>query len=551
MAQFNDSNTNAQVEELHHKEEERLIASLASTHGYGYVNLKDRPLNADALSLISESDSKRGELAVFARSGYTVSVALKNTNNEATAFLLKSLVDKGLTPEIYLTSQRSLDHAWERFKEIDKTKAKIKGVLDVDAEMIQALMKDIHSHLDISERVARIQTEHSTMSTSKIIEIIFGGALALNASDIHIEPELATTRVRYRLDGVLFDVCSVEKEISLHIVSRLKLLSGLKLNIRKESQDGRFTFDVGPRNVEVRSSVIPGAQGESIVMRLLDPDASSFKIENLGLNTILHDLLMNELKRPNGAIITTGPTGSGKTSALYSFLLHIHTPELKILTLEDPVEYKLPGIVQTQVSDKYSFAEGLRSMLRQDPDVILIGEIRDREVAETAIHAALTGHLVFSTLHTNSAAGAFARLIDIGVDSRMIGSAINLILGQRLVRVLCEKCKKERDITTEEQKLFQRILGTPVAIHSIFDAQGCEACSMNGYKGRVGVFEAIRIDSAVENAVLNDTREQSILEASKPQGIPSMQQDALYKVLAGTTSLDEVSRVLDLYHIDD
>jgi type II secretory ATPase GspE/PulE/Tfp pilus assembly ATPase PilB-like protein len=551
MAQFDDSATNARIEDLHHKEEERLIASLAPTYGYQYVNLKDHPLNAEALSLISEADSKRGELAVFAKNGFSVSVAIKNTNNEALPFLLKSLTDKGFTPELYLTSQRSLDHAWERFKEIGKTTAKIRGVLDVDAEMITTLMSEIHSHLDVSERVVRVQNERSTMSTSKIIEIIFGGALALNASDIHIEPEAVTTRVRYRIDGVLVDVCAVSRDISLHIVSRLKLLSGLKLNLRKESQDGRFTFNIGTRDVEVRSSVIPGAQGESIVMRLLDPDASSFRIENLGLNTTLHDILMGELKRPNGAIITTGPTGSGKTSALYSFLLHIHTPELKILTLEDPVEYKLPGIVQTQVSDRYSFAEGLRSMLRQDPDVILIGEIRDREVAETAIHAALTGHLVFSTLHTNSAAGAFARLIDIGVDSRMIGSAINLILGQRLVRVLCPTCKKERPITTEEQKLFQRILGTPVAIHSIFDAVGCEACGTSGYKGRVGVFEAIRIDSAVEEAVLNDTREQAILEAAKPQGIPTMQQDGLYKVLAGVTSIDEVSRVLDLYHMDD
>ena len=551
MAQFDDSGTNARLDELHTREEERYVASLAPTYGYQYVNLLERPIDANALVLISENDSRKGELAVFARAGYTVSVALKNTNNESTPFILKTLVDRGLTPELYLASERSLSHAWDRYKEIGKTTAQIKGVLDVDAEMIQALMSDIHTPLDVSEKVNRIQAEHSSMSTSKIIEIIFGGALALNASDIHIEPEAITTRIRYRLDGVLFDVCAIEKEISHHIVSRLKLLSGLKLNVRKESQDGRFTFNIGTRDVEVRSSVIPGAQGESIVMRLLDPDASSFKIENLGLNTVLYDLMMSELKRPNGAIITTGPTGSGKTSALYSFLLHIHTPELKILTLEDPVEYKLPGIVQTQVSSTYSFAEGLRSMLRQDPDVILIGEIRDREVAETAIHAALTGHLVFSTLHTNSAAGAFARLIDIGVDSRMIGSAINLILGQRLVRVLCEKCKKERAITTEEQALFQRVLGVPLSIHNIFDAQGCEACGGNGYKGRIGVFEAIRVDSAVENAVLNDTREQAILESARPQGIPTMQQDALYKVLAGITSLDEVSRVLDFYHMND
>jgi type II secretory ATPase GspE/PulE/Tfp pilus assembly ATPase PilB-like protein len=252
------------------------------------------------------------------------------------------------------------------------------------------------------------------------------------------------------------------------------------------------------------------------------------------------------LGRPNGAIITTGPTGSGKTTALYSFLLAIHKPGIKILTLEDPIEYKLPGIVQTQVSHNFTFAEGLRAMLRQDPDVILVGEIRDREVAETAVQAALTGHLVFSTLHTNNAAGAFARLIDLGVDPRTIGSACNIILAQRLVRILCTKCKVERDITTEEQKMIQGILEQPIAIHTVFDAKGCDACGGSGYKGRIGVFEAILIDDSVEAAVINDTRESIILEAAKHQNIPSMQQDGVLKALAGTTSLDELSRVLDL-----
>ena len=402
--------------------------------------------------------------------------------------------------------------------------------------------------MQVSEQMLDLQRENSVTRTSKILSVMFGGALALKASDIHIEPEVTATRIRFRLDGVLVDVCDINSEAATQIISRLKLLSGLKLNIHKEAQDGRFTFDIGSREVEVRSSIIPGAFGESMVMRLLDPSASSFSIENLGLNAKLHDIITEELKRPNGAIITTGPTGSGKTSALYSFLLAVHTPELKIVTLEDPVEYKLPGIVQTQITDSYSFAEGLRSILRQDPDVILIGEIRDREVAETAVHAALTGHLVFSTLHTNSAAGAFARLVDLGVDARTIGSACNIILGQRLVRILCSECKVERNITTEEQTMLQRILKAPLAIHTIFDAKGCDVCGHTGYRGRVGVFEAILIDEEVENAVIRDTRESTIREASEHQGIPTMQQDGILKVLAGITSLDEVSRVLDLYH---
>ncbi len=550
MARFDDSATNARIGELHRAEEERLVQSLASKYGHPYVNLFETAIDVEALRLLTEEESRHAELAVFAQGNGTVSVAIRNPNHPEVPEVVGKLEKMHLTPTLFLASLPSITHAWDRYHDVQHTTAQAKGVLDVDPELIKKFAQEITSYLDVGSRVATIQKENSATRTSKVIAVVFGGALALNASDIHIEPEALAVRIRYRLDGVLWDICDIEKGIAAQIVSRLKLLSGLKLNVRKEAQDGRFTFDIGTREVEVRSSVIPGAYGESMVMRLLDPSASSFKIENLGLNAKLSEVVHEELARPNGAIITTGPTGSGKTTALYSFLLSIHTPELKILTLEDPVEYKLPGIVQTQVHKDYSFASGLRAMLRQDPDVILIGEIRDREVAETAIHAALTGHLVFSTLHTNSAAGAFARLIDIGVDPRMIGSAINLIIGQRLVRLLCPTCKLEREMTTEEQKLAQRILGTPIAIHTIFDSKGCDACSESGYRGRTGVFEAIRVDKEVEAIVLTDTRESVIWEAARHQGIPTMQQDGILKVLAGLTSLDEVSRVLDLYHVD-
>ena len=550
MAQFDDTLTNTRLDELRHKEEERLIETLAPKYGFPYVNLKDRAIDTDALKLFSEEESRRGECAAFARGNQSVSIALRNPKNPEVMALTEKLKAQNLSPLFYLASHESIAHAWERYHDIEHTTAQVKGVLDVDPEIIATFAKEIHTYLDVAEKVKTLAAEQNVTKTSKTVGVVFGGALSLGASDIHIEPEAEVVRVRYRLDGVLFDVCGLEKELARHIVSRLKLLSGLKLNVRKEAQDGRFTFDVGTRQVEVRASVIPGGYGESMVMRLLDPNASSFKIENLGLSTKLFAVVEDELKRPTGAIITTGPTGSGKTSALYSFLLKIHTPELKIITLEDPIEYKLPGVVQTQVSGSYSFDEGLRSVLRQDPDVILIGEIRDREVAETAMHAALTGHLVFSTLHTNSAAGAFARLIDLGVSAETIGSAANIFLGQRLVRVLCTKCKTERDMTVEEQKLVQRIMEKPVAIHTVFGAKGCDACGMSGYKGRTGVFEAVRIDKEVSEAIRLDTRERSIREAAKHQGIQTMQQDGIMKVLAGITSLDEVSRVLDLYHFD-
>ena len=547
MTQFHDQAAAKQIGELKHREEEAYIQNLAPQYGYQYVDLEDVPIDVDALQTFTEEESRRGELAVFAQGNEKVSVAIKNPGNEHLVDLLSRITNKNLYPAFFLVSMHSLEHAWSRYKDVRQTSAETRGVLGVDLESIKEFARDIHIPADVATKIRAIEKENSSARVSKTLELIFGGALSLAASDVHIEPEATVVRVRYRLDGVLSDVSDLEKHHAMLVISRLKLLAGLKLNVKKEAQDGRFTFNVGDREVEVRASVIPGAYGESMVMRLLDPSVTNFQFETLGLNKKLYDIMVEELGRPNGAIITTGPTGSGKTTALYAFLQFVHTPQIKIITLEDPVEYKVPGIVQTQVSPAYSFAEGLRSVLRQDPDVIMVGEIRDREVAETAVHAALTGHLVFSTLHTNSAVGAFPRLIDIGIDARMIGSAFNLILGQRLVRKLCAKCKVERDTTTEEQQLIARVMEQPIAMHRIHTAPGCEACNMTGYKGRIGVFEAVRVDDAVESAIINDPREIAILEAAKPQGIPTMQQDGIMKVLAGITSLDEVSRVLDLY----
>jgi type II secretory ATPase GspE/PulE/Tfp pilus assembly ATPase PilB-like protein len=550
MPRFDDTATNIHVGELHRAEEERLVSALAVRQNLPYINLFETPIDIGALRLLTETESRSGELAVFAQKGHEVHVAVRNPNHPGVPDVMKKLDAARLTPVLHLASFPSVTHAWDRYKDIQQTTARAGGVLDVDYELIEKFMKEVTSHLDVGARVATAEREQSPTRTSNVIALFFGGALALRASDIHIEPEQAATRIRYRLDGVLWDVCDIQHDLAQHIVSRLKLLSGLKLNVRKLAQDGRFTFRLSAREVEVRTSVIPGGFGESVVMRLLDPSVANLTLDNLDLNPKLRSVLAEELARPNGAILTTGPTGSGKTTALYTFLATLNSPELKIVTIEDPIEYKLPGIVQTQATKGFSFADGLRSMLRQDPDVILIGEIRDKEVAETAIHAALTGHLVLSTLHTNSAVGAFPRLIDIGVDPHMLGSAINLVLGQRLVRTLCDACKVEREMTTEEQKLAQRIIKTPLAIHTTFDAKGCDACSHSGYKGRVGVFEAVRMDTVVEAAILKDPRESVIREAAAHQEIPTMQQDGVMKVLAGITTFDEIGRVLDLQHTE-
>ncbi len=545
--QFDDTRANAKIAELRHREEESLVSALAPKYGYEYIDLSDVAIDAEALRTITEEESRRAEAAIFAQGNGSLSLAIRNPNHPEVTPLLERLKALHHTPIIFMASMASLEHAWERYQDTKKASAETRGVLDLNIKTINQHAKEIKTYLDVSAKMATIVKAGGSEKITETIELFFGGALALGASDIHIEPAQSSARIRYRLDGVLSDVCDIDRYLYDHVMSRLKLLSGVKLNVHKSAQDGRFTLDLGEREIEVRASVIPGGYGESIVMRLLDPSASNFRFELLGLNTRLHDVMMEELARPNGAIITTGPTGSGKTTALYAFLQVVHTPQIKVITLEDPIEYKVPGIVQTQITGTYTFAEGLRAVLRQDPDVIMVGEIRDREVAETAVHAALTGHLVFSTLHTNSAVGGFARLVDLGVDPKMIASAFNIMLGQRLVRVLCEHCKVARQTTAEEQNLIHKIMAQPVEIDSLYTAPGCEACSFTGFKGRIGVFEAIRVDDAVEQAVLTDPRESVILEAAKPQGIPSMQQDGVMKVLAGITSLDELSRVLDLH----
>ena len=548
MPQFDDNIINTRVSELHHKEEEALIQSMASRYGVQYTDLHGITIDTDALTLLPEETARQAELAIFSERNKSLNIAVRNPTNPKTKEQIDILHGQGYEAVIYLVSPRSLEHAWERYKDATHANAEKKGVLDVDPNAIDALSKEIATHLDVQTKILEVQASNDAAKVSHIIEIAFGGALALGASDIHIEPEKNTIRLRYRIDGVLWDVTDIDQSMYKLINSRLKLLSGLTLNIKDEAQDGRFTFTVGTRSLEIRASVIPGAYGESIVMRLLDPSALSFSLDNLGLNDALHAAITEELARPNGAIITTGPTGSGKTTALYAFMQQVHTSEKKIITIEDPIEYKLDGVVQTQVEDDYTFATGLRAVLRQDPDIIMIGEIRDREVAETAVHAALTGHLVFSTLHTNSAAGAFSRLIDLGVDARSIGSAFNIILGQRLVRKLCEACKVSRDTTTEEQKIIARITGETPHQHTVYESKGCEECGGSGFKGRIGIFEAIRVDAAVESAALSDSREENILEAAATQNIPTMAEDGIQKVLAGVTSLEELARVVDLYN---
>lgn len=555
MVQFDDTYNAAKMASLRKNEEEHLLQQLAAQYGYSYVSLPGITINPEALLTITEDEAHEAKAAGFELKNKQLSIAIRNPNNPATTALIEKLKAAGWKLTIMMCSTASLEHAWARYEDQKQSVATRQGVLDIDPDAIAALIKKLKALEDVSAYIIDIRTLNSARRISQTLEAVFAGAIALGASDVHLEPEATNVRVRYRLDGVLHDVINLQHVVFDRLISRLKLLSGMRLNVRDEAQDGRFSFTIGEQDVEVRASIIPGSSGESMVMRLLDPSVASFQFESLGLNSVMKSVMEAELARPNGLIITTGPTGSGKTTALYAFLQKVHTEDRKIITIEDPVEYKLDDIVQTQVSDDYSFASGLRAVLRQDPDVIMIGEIRDAEVAQTALHAAQTGHLVFSTLHTNSAVGAFPRLIDLGVDYRTLGSAINIILGQRLVRVLCEQCKSTYEASPAEEVVVREglqghpappTLTTPLMLYK---APGCAFCSESGYKGRQGIYEAVRMDAVVEEAILRDPREHIIVEASQGQGIPSMVHDGLEKVLSGTTSLEELQRVIDVHSL--
>jgi type IV pilus assembly protein PilB len=488
--------------------------------------------------------------------GKKVKVAMLSPDHDETIKAVAEIEKKGYEVARVIASQNSLEKAWSRYKDLSFSTETKAGALDVSSSDIETFTKNIHSTEEVRASVTEILKLKKAFRISKILEIVLGGALATNASDIHIEPEEEYARLRYRLDGVLTDIINFDLETFALLLSRIKLLSGLKLNVKSEAQDGRFSIKLGDTDIEIRTSMLPGAYSESVVLRILNPKSIQVSLESLGIPTRLWDVIQKEISKPNGMVLTTGPTGSGKTTTLYAFLRKIHTPDVKIITIEDPIEYHLPGIVQTQVnSDKgYTFALGLRSAMRQDPDVIMVGEIRDEETAKTAIDSAETGHLVFSTLHTNSAAGAYTRLIDLGINPKTMTSAINVVLAQRLIRKLCPFCKKEVPLEGITKKHVDDVLKGIYDQSSIAGLQrekmwssvGCDKCNKSGFKGRIGIYEGVMTDDVLEKAVQEDPSERNVKRATKVQGILDMREDGIIKILSGITSIDELERVIDI-----
>jgi type IV pilus assembly protein PilB len=553
VTEFNEKKQEERLDELRRREEEQLAEMLAGKYGIEYVDLTNKSINADALRLIPEARARALEIAAFQKNNKQILVAMRAPERTDSLQQVAEVERLGYTVRRLIASRASLEHAWDRYHDISYATETEAGVLTLSTETIQQMLQKLKTLTDVQTEIKASADSKDTHRVSRILEIIMSGALSLGGSDVHLEPQEDDVRMRYRLDGVLMDVARFDFATYALISSRLKLLSGLKLNIKNAAQDGRFSIVVNEKEIEIRLSVLPGAYAETIVMRILDPTTIGLPLEALGFDKYLMAIFDHEIAKPNGMILNTGPTGSGKTTTLYAFLSKVNEAGIKIVTIEDPIEYHLNGIVQTQVSKDYSFAQGLRSTLRQDPDIIMVGEIRDAEVASTAVNASLTGHLVFSTLHTNDAAGTFPRLMDMGVSPDILGAALTVAMAQRLVRRLCKYCHEEVPIEGANKELVDKILSNiphadelPENRTHMWIPKGCDKCGGLGYKGRISVVEVILMDKQIEETVRSGASDRDIWAAAKHQNIRRMAQDGVVKVLQGITSLDELGRMVDL-----
>ncbi|MFA5024579.1 MAG: GspE/PulE family protein [Patescibacteria group bacterium] len=534
--------------EIKIKEAERQVEQIAAKLGLGYINLTGFPISPEALVLIQEQKARELNLVCFFYDGKNARLGCLEPTTEAAEEFTRIKEQYYVDAKLYLISENSLDYALDLYKTVPKVKKYESGV-EISEEVLEKFKQDIATYKSLNEKINEV-------NITDVVTLMLATAIKVNASDIHTEAEEKGVVIRVRIDGVLQEAAVISREKWHKIISRLKILSRVKINIEDKPQDGRYTIYLKDRKIEVRCSFLPTAYGESVVMRLLDSTTTALDLEGLGVRTQAMSIFQKEIAKPNGLILTTGPTGSGKTTTLYAILNKLNQPGTKIITLEDPIEYQLPGINQSQVDSKhgFSFSDGLRSILRQDPNIVMVGEIRDLETAEISVQASLTGHLVLSTLHTNDAAGVIPRLIDIGVKPYFLVPSINAVIGQRLVRKLCPHCRQEHILTVEESEQVNKILAVispkaglniPATLPKIYQAgAGCEFCNFIGYKDRDGIFEIFTMDDKIRQLTVDKAPSFKILQQAIENGMITMLQDGILKVLDGITSLAEVYRVV-------
>lgn len=499
------------IASLQLEEEEEAARKGAESLGFAYVKLLGYPILPEVLRLIPQEDAVNYRMVAYVRAGTSLKVAISQPPTKELDDYLANLANQlNVTVKLAYCSTMSLVYSltlYLKFKQQDETKAKEKQTKEG-----QDFTSTIKSIEDIAKQLQKV-------STTQLMDLIFAGAVITNASDIHLEPAQEFTRLRFRIDGILQDVANITKGQYESMRSRIKNVASLKLDVMGAPQDGRFEIKVAGHTIDIRVSTLPASFGEDIVMRLLLEDAIFLKIDELGLNPIVLKLVKDAITSPHGMILNTGPTGSGKTTTLYAILSEVNHPETKVITIEDPVEYRLPGINQIQINPaaNLTFASALRSAMRQDPDIIMVGEIRDGETAKIALQAALTGHLVLTTLHTNSAPAAIPRLLEMGIEPFLLAGSINLIIGQRLVRKICNVCAGQN--------------------------KECTNCAGSGYKGRMPLVEALKPSEEFNELI---ARKASIAEFEKKArglGMQSILDDGQAKVAAGLTTTAEIERV--------
>jgi len=540
------------LETIREKEEKEAQERLARRLGLPFVNLALVPIKREVFELIPKKRAEEAELAVFDKRAHSISIGIVSPENPKTKLLLDELKRRGFSYTIFVVTKSALEEFCTHYPEIKERGPKISGELSIHQE----ILNDVVARVKTFDEFKTLLKRHAADPTSEILETLLAGSLILDASDIHIEPQEDASLIRYRVDGMLNDIEHIAPHLHGLLVSRIKIISHLLLNVSDVNQDGRFSIISGKDEIEVRVSIIPSEYGESIALRILNPKLL-LSISELGLRRDLEERVREQIRAPYGMILVVGPTGSGKTTTLYAFINHIKSPSIKIITIEDPIEYRIEGISQSQVNPekKYDFSDALRAILRQDPDVILVGEMRDPETVSTSLQAALTGHLVFSTLHTNDAAGAIPRLIDMKANPALVSPSLDLIIAQRLVRRLCTSCKKERGVLAAERKKIEaHFEDAPPEIKAEFmkktargvrlwQAIGCPLCLGGGYKRRIGIFEILDVDEEIERMILASPSISDLRKRAKEKGMATMMQDGILKVLDGTTSLEEIFRV--------
>ncbi|MCX6763703.1 MAG: GspE/PulE family protein [Candidatus Moranbacteria bacterium] len=531
------------------------ISQKAKALGLPFLEKAPKNIVSDVINIMPQEVAEKYKIAAFERGKDTIKVAVINPQDVDVLNALSFVAEqKKLKVEQYLVSDSV-------FQEIFNFYGGANILVKEAFESFQSKAQEGEAYKESKKSALLKQQEiFKDAPVAKLVEVIISHAIDGKASDIHIEPLSKDYRVRFRVDGILHVSLILPKEIGPVVVSRIKILSNLKIEERRKPQDGRFRLTHSGKEIDFRVSTLPVIDGEKIVMRILDKESGLAQIESLGLYGLALENLKLAIQETYGMILFTGPTGSGKSTSLYALLKVINKEERNIITLEDPIEYNIEGLNQSQIKPEigYSFASGLRSILRQDPNVIMVGEIRDGETAELAVHAALTGHLLFSTLHTNTAIGAIPRLIDMGIEPFLLSASLRTVVAQRLVRRICEKCREEikvsetvvkniqeaiKNISPEEMKKYNLDLSSDL---HFYHGKGCEICNGTGLKGRVAIYEVVPVTNAVKNIIIEKAGNERLIEAERDKmGILTIKQDGILKILLGMTTIEEIERVTE------